>query len=77
MDSLSSKTLAENVKIFRVQRGWSQDKMARVANIPYSTYLKIESGVTTNPSLQTAINIADALKLSLDDLIGRKVPKPS
>ena len=75
MDSLSSGKLAEKVKKFRIQQGWSQDKMARTANIPYSTYLKIESGVTTNPSLQTAVNLADALKSSLDDLIGRKVPK--
>lgn len=75
MGILSSGTLAKNVKKIRLQNGWSQDKMARVANIPYSTYLKIESGVTTNPSLQTAINIANALGVSLDDLIGREVQK--
>jgi transcriptional regulator with XRE-family HTH domain len=75
MDILSSRTLSENLKKFRQQQGWSQDKMSRVANIPYSTYLKIESGVTTNPSLQTAINIADALEISLDELVGRTSPK--
>ena len=75
MDSLSSRKLAENIKKFRIKQGWSQDQMARTANIPYSTYLKIESGVTTNPSLQTAVNLADAMKISLDELIGRKVPK--
>lgn len=74
MDGLSSGTLAKNVREYRLRQGWSQDKMARVADIPYSTYVKIESGVTTNPSLHTAINIADALGMSLDELIGRTVP---
>ena len=72
MDILSSKILAENVKKYRIDRGLSQDQMARKADMPYSTYLKIESGITTNPSLQTLINIAEALEISLDELVGRK-----
>jgi len=74
VDILSSDVLAKNVKKYRIQQGWSQDKMARAANVPYSTYLKIESGVTRNPSLQTAVNIADALGIDLDNLIGRTIP---
>jgi len=77
MGDSSSGTLAKNVREYRLRQGWSQDKMARVADIPYSTYVKIESGVTTNPSLQTAMNIADALGTSLDELIGRTVPDSS
>jgi transcriptional regulator with XRE-family HTH domain len=77
VDISSSDTLAQNVKKYRLRQGWSQDKMARAANIPYSTYLKIESGVTRNPSLQTAVNIADALGMSLDNLIGRTIPDNS
>ena len=72
MDILSSKILAKNVKKYRVDRGLSQDQMARKADMPYSTYLKIESGITTNPSLQTLVNIAEALEISLDELVGRK-----
>jgi DNA-binding XRE family transcriptional regulator len=75
MDILSSKILSGNLKKFRQQHGWSQDQMSRAANIPYSTYVKIESGNTPNPSIQTAINIADALKISLDELVGRTPPK--
>jgi len=72
MDILSSKILAKNVKKYRIDRSLSQDQMARKADMPYSTYLKIESGITTNPSLQTLVNIAEALEISLDELVGRK-----
>ena len=74
MDIVSSKIVSKNVKKFRQQAGLSQDQMARKAGIPYSTYLKIESGTTPNPSIQNVFNIADALGISLDELIGRKPP---
>jgi transcriptional regulator with XRE-family HTH domain len=74
LDIVSSKIVSKNVKKFRRQAGLSQDQMARKAGIPYSTYLKIESGTTPNPSIQNVLNIADALGISLDELIGRKPP---
>jgi transcriptional regulator with XRE-family HTH domain len=46
--------------------------MARKANMPLSTYLKVENGVTPNPSIQTLLNIAEALGISLDELVGRE-----
>ena len=72
MDSLSSKTLASNIKKFRQKSGLSQDQLARKAGIPYSTFLKIESGYTPNPSIQAVLNIAEALGVSIDELVGRK-----
>ena len=74
MDIVSSKTLSKNLKKLRTQAGLSQDQMARKAGVPYSTYLKIESGVTPNPSIQTVLNIAVALEVSLDKLVGRTPP---
>jgi len=72
LDSLSSKTLASNIKKHRQKSGLSQDQLARKAGIPYSTFLKIESGYTPNPSIQTVVNIAEALSVSIDELVGRK-----
>ncbi len=72
MDILSSKILSKNIKKCRKKIGLSQDKLARRAGIPYSTYLKIESGYTPNPSIQTVINIAEALNISVDYLLNRK-----
>ena len=72
MDILSSKIISKNIKKYRWKSGLSQDQLARKANVPYSTYLKIESGYTPNPSIQTIINIAEALNLTIDELVGRK-----
>jgi len=72
MDILSSKILSHNIRKYRKKLGLSQDQLARKANIPYSTYLKIESGHTPNPSIQTIVNIAEALNLSIDEIIGFK-----
>ena len=46
--------------------------MARKAGVPYSTYLKIENGVTPNPSIQTVLNIAEAIGISIDQLVGKE-----
>lgn len=72
MDSLSSNPLASNIKKYRQKSGLSQDQLARKAGIPYSTYLKIESGYTPNPSIQAVASIAEALGVSIDELVGRK-----
>jgi len=72
MDIVSSKIISKNVKNLRKKTGLSQDQMARKANMPLSTYLKVENGVTPNPSIQTLLNIAEALEISLDELVGRE-----
>lgn len=72
MDILSNKIISKNIKKHREKLGLSQDQMARKADIPYSTYLKIESGYTPNPSIQTIVNITEALNISIDVLIGKK-----
>ena len=72
MDIVSSKTISKNIKRLRHKAGLSQDQTARKATMPLSTYLKVENGVTPNPSIQTLLNIAEALENSLDELVGRK-----
>lgn len=69
MDILSNKTLSKNLKKHRGRLGLSQDRMARKLDIPYSTYVKIESGQTPNPSIQTVLDIAVALNKTVDELI--------
>ncbi len=70
MDILSRRIISKNIKKYRKKLGLSQDQLARKAKIPYSTYLKIESGYTPNPSIQAVVNIAQALNISIDSLIG-------
>ena len=73
MDILSSKIISKNIKKYREKLGLSQDQLARKANIPYSTYVKIESGYIPNPSIQTVVNIAEALNTSIDNLTKKKL----
>ena len=77
MDIVSSRIISKHVKNLRNKTGLSQDQLARKANMPLSTYLKVENGVTPNPSIQTLLNIAEALDISLDELVGRNLQKLS
>ena len=69
MDIVSNKKLSKNIKNIRQKTGLSQAKIAKKAKIPLSTYLKIESGYTPNPSIQNIVNIAEALNTKIESLI--------
>ena len=62
-------TIAKNIKKYRKERGLSQDKLARLADIAHATIIKIESGGIQRPTMDTAQKIAKALGVSLDDLM--------
>ena len=49
----------------------SQDQLAKKADIPFSTLVKIEAKYTPNPSMETLIKIADTFRIALDELVGR------
>ena len=61
--------LADNVKRIRNQRGISQDKLAKLADITVTTLVKIESGANQNPTMRTLQGIAKALEVTLDELV--------
>ncbi len=63
--------LAQNIKKLRLKKGLSQEKLARLADISNATLVKIESGVAKEPTITTVTKIADALEISIDELIGR------
>jgi len=65
--------LSENIKRIRMQKGLSQDKLAKLANVTLTTLVKLESGSNDNPTIKTLKKIADALEISIDELIGRKI----
>lgn len=62
-------TIARNIKKLRKQRGLSQDKLSKLADISHNTIIKIESGAIQSPTIDTASKIAKALGVSLDDLM--------
>ena len=68
---MSSTNLGKRIKKFRSRLNISQDQLAKKANIPFSTLVKVEAGYTLNPSMDTLIKIADAFGIDLDELVGR------
>jgi transcriptional regulator with XRE-family HTH domain len=68
---MSSINLGKRIKEFRSKLKISQDQLAKKADIPFSTLVKIEAGYTPNPSMETLIKIADAFGIALDELVGR------
>ena len=67
--SNEKSTIAKNIKRLRKQRGLSQDKLSKLADISHNTIIKIESGAIQSPTMDTAQIIAKALGVSLDDLM--------
>jgi len=66
-----SKTIsiiAKNIRKHRKERGLSQDKLSRLANISHATIIKIESGGIQSPTIDTVQKIAKALGVGLEDL---------
>lgn len=61
--------LGRSIKRFREKKGLTQDKLARLADIPYTTLTKVETGVIKQPSVQTVAKIAKALSITVDELI--------
>lgn len=61
--------LAQNIKKYRKKKGVSQDKLSKISGVTYNTIIKIESGATLNPRVETLRLIAEGLSVSVDDLL--------
>lgn len=70
MDSNQGENLGQKIQKLRKEKGMSQDELARKADIPYTTLTKIEIGVIKKPSVFAVAKIAEALEMSLDELMG-------
>ena len=60
--------ISKNVKKLREVKGFTQEKLARIADVANNTIVKIEAGKNQNPTLDTLKKIAGALEVSIDDL---------
>ncbi len=61
--------IGENIKMLRLKGKMSQDSLSKRTNLAFHTISKIESGSTPNPTIETVKKIADALGVTIDDLI--------
>lgn len=67
--SKEKSTIGGNIKKYRNKLDISQDVLSKKANLAFHTIAKIETGATPNPTIETVKKIADALRVSLDDLM--------
>ena len=65
----TKSTIGKNIKKYREKLGISQDKLSKLAGITLHTITKIECGATPDPRIETVKKIADALGVSVDDLL--------
>lgn len=73
--SLDLPRLGLNVRALRRVRGLTQAALAELAGVTDETVSRLERGAF-EPSLSTAIAIAKALEVSLDELLGRRLEAP-
>lgn len=57
-----------NIKKFREAKKMSQDALAKASGLAQSTICYIETG-QKNPSIKTAIKLANALNVDLETLV--------
>ena len=64
-----SNNISDNLRKLRGKKGYSLEKVARLADLSLNTIVKIENGVNQNPTIETLTKIAKALEVSLEDLL--------
>lgn len=66
---MSNSKIGLNFKRLRAQKGYSLEKVARLADLSLNTVVRLESGMNKNPTIETLTKIAGALEVSVDDLL--------
>jgi transcriptional regulator with XRE-family HTH domain len=61
--------IAKNLKKIRQDKGISQDRLSKLADLSLNTVVTVESGVNPNPTIETLTKIAKALNVGVDDLL--------
>ena len=70
---LDYELLAERIKAARKEKGYSQSKLAELADVSTNTIGKLEINYTTI-SLKTILNIANVLEVDINYLISVDIP---
>jgi len=68
--------LGERIRVFRLFKGMSQNRLARCMGLSNKTPItKFESGKNENPKVSTLVSIATALGVGIEDLVssGRRI----
>lgn len=66
---MTTNSYLKNLRKYRIEKGWSQEKLAREAGISYQTLIKIERGGIKNPKIETIIKLSKALGIEIGKII--------
>ncbi len=61
--------IAEQIKKWRKEKDLSQEALARKADIPLTTLVKVETEVIKKPSINFIMKVAEALEVTIDKLL--------
>ena len=61
--------IANNIKKIRQEKGISQDRLSKLADLSLNTVVNVESGANPNPTIETIRKIAKALNISIDAIL--------
>jgi transcriptional regulator with XRE-family HTH domain len=65
--------LGQRLRRFREERGWTQAVLAEQAGVSKPYLSELEGGAGRRPSGQILLKLADALGVTIADLLGRQV----
>lgn len=69
MSNHNQSKIGKNIKKVRQDKGISQDRLSKLADLSLNTIVTVESGANPNPTIETLTKIAKALGVGVDDLI--------
>ena len=61
--------VAQHLKQWREKKGLTQEALARKADISYNTIIKLETGGIKDPRVSTIAKLAQALEITIDELL--------
>ena len=61
--------IGKNLKKLRQEKGISQDRLSKLADLSLNTVVTVESGANPNPTIETLTRIAKALNVGVVDLL--------
>ena len=66
-----ANSLSDNIRKLRQKKGISQDRLSKEADLALNTVVKIETGESPNPTVETLEKIAKALEVNVGDLFSK------
>jgi transcriptional regulator with XRE-family HTH domain len=61
----------DKLKIIRLQKGLTRTELHKRTGLTISYLYKLETGLKNKPTLEVVIKLANALGVTVDELIGR------